>query len=173
MTLTDRIPGRRDRKKPRHRADDRIAELKAQHETEMEALREENVALLNMKAAADDHFMLMADLVTNLEDDVRRLREELAAEQGVRAVAEKDVETRGRWIADLEQQLADAKRRLEIGVLAEAAAARTQEIPVITRVLPLPESPLTAVDTAQLAALKARGDRAFGPVTNPGHVATT
>jgi hypothetical protein len=83
-------------------------------------------------------------------------------------------ERHGEIVRGLEDQIAELERRLDIRTFAEAAAARTQEIPVITRILPLPESPLTAVDTAQLAALKARGDGGvFGPVTNPGHVTTT
>jgi chromosome segregation ATPase len=158
-------------------AEDKATSLTAaldQALAELTDLREENAALRNLKAGADDTFVIQLQVIDDLEGDVRRHREELAAEQGARAVAEKDVETRGRWIEDLEGKVADLERRLDIRALAEAAAARTQEIPVITRVLPLPESPLTAVDTAQLAALKARGDGGvFGPVTNPGHVATT
>lgn len=150
MTLTNFIPGRRDRKKPRHRADDRIAELKARHAAEVEALREENVALLNMKAAADDHFMLMADLITDLEDDVRRLRAELADEQGARAVAERDVEARDRWIRDLENQVTDAERRLDVRKLAETAVARTQEIPIVTRVMPLQQAPFATTNPGRL-----------------------
>ncbi|WP_045562334.1 hypothetical protein [Streptomyces sp. FxanaA7] len=48
-----------------HRADDRIAELKAEHATEMAALRDENVRHLNRQAGSDDFFaVLMHDVVT-------------------------------------------------------------------------------------------------------------
>jgi chromosome segregation ATPase len=126
-------------------AEDKATSLTAaldQAMAELTDLREENAALRNLKAGADDTFVIQLQVIDDLEGDVRRLREDLAAEQGARAVAAKDVETRGRWVADLEQQLADAIRRLEIGALAESAAARTQEVPVITRVLPLHQSPL-------------------------------
>jgi chromosome segregation ATPase len=126
-------------------AEDKATSLTAaldQAMAELTDLREENAALRNLKAGADDTFVIQLQVIDDLEGDVRRLREELAAEQGARAVAAKDVETRGRWVADLEQQLADAIRRLEIGALTESAAARTQEVPVITRVLPLHQSPL-------------------------------
>jgi hypothetical protein len=97
---------------------------------EVEELRAENVALLTRQAAADEHFMVLDQLITGLEGDKRELQALLAAEQGARAVAEMDVETRGRWIADLESQVADLQRRLDIRGLAEAAAARTQELDV-------------------------------------------
>ena len=124
-----------------HRADDRIAELEARHAAEVAALkagyeqqlgelREENVALHNRLAGADDFFMIQDQYLTGLEGDVRQLTAQLAEEQGARAVAEADAETRSRWIGDLERQLAEVKRRLEIRVLAEQAVAQTQELDV-------------------------------------------
>jgi chromosome segregation ATPase len=135
------------------RAEDKATSLTAaldQAMAELADLREENASLRNLKAGADDTFVIQLQVIDDLEGGVRRLREELAAEQGARAVAEKDAETRGRWVADLEQQLADAKRRLEIGALAEAAAARTQEIPVITPVVPLHQAPFATTNPAHV-----------------------
>ncbi|MFE2832254.1 hypothetical protein ACFXI6_14570 [Streptomyces mirabilis] len=125
-------------------AEDKATSLTAaldQATAELTDLREENRVLRNLKAGADDTFVIQAQVIDDLEAGGRRLREQLAAEQGARAVAEKDAETRGRWVADLETKVADLERRLDIRNLAEAAAARTQEIPVITRVLPLHEAP--------------------------------
>lgn len=49
-------------------------------------------------------------------------------------------------VRGLERQIADLERRLQIGVLAESAAAKTQEIPIVqapqSGVVPLHESPL-------------------------------
>lgn len=124
MTLNDLLPMRRQLK-PRkaNRAETKLARLEAH----LAAVQEDNARLLNFKAAADDYFMVQAQFTADLEDDVRRLTEQLAAEQGARAVAEADVEARDRWIKDMERELADARRRIDIGVLAEAAAAQTQE----------------------------------------------
>lgn len=148
MTLTIPFTGRRERPRKANRAEVKLARTR-EH---LAAVQEDNGRLLNMKAAADDHFMLMAQYVTDLEDDVRRLKAQVAEEQGARAVAEKDAETRGRWVADLERQLADAKRRLDIRSLAESAAAKTQEIPVVTRVLPLSQAPFASVDPTHVPA---------------------
>jgi hypothetical protein len=68
------------------RADDRIAELKAEHSTEMAALRDENVRHLNRQAADDDFFaILMHDVVsTNAaweqEKQMRGVAEEAASQ---------------------------------------------------------------------------------------------
>ncbi|MFD8008140.1 hypothetical protein [Streptomyces mirabilis] len=135
------------------RVEDKATSLTAaldQAMAELTDLHAENAALRNLKAAADDTFVIQVQLIDDLEGDVRRLRAELAAEQGARAVAEKDAETRGRWVDDLDKQLKDAKRRLEIGALAEAAAAKTQEIPVITRVLPLHEAPFATTNPGRV-----------------------
>jgi hypothetical protein len=50
-------------------------------------------------------------------------------------------ERHGEVVRGLEAQIADLERRLEIRAFAEAAAAKTQPIPVITRVMPLHEAP--------------------------------
>ncbi|AVH59922.1 MULTISPECIES: hypothetical protein [Streptomyces] len=149
MTFTDLIPGRRDRKKPRHRADDRIAELTADYEQQLAELRDENVRLHHFKAEADDFFMIQAAYVTGLEDDKRELQQRLADEQGARAVADADVEARDRWVRDLEIKVADLERRLDVRKLAESAVAITQPIPVITPV-PLHQAPFATTNPGRV-----------------------
>jgi hypothetical protein len=128
VSLIDHIPGLKGTGS--HRAADRIAELEAL----VADLREENVALLNRQAAADDFFMIQDQYATDLEA-------ELAQEKRAHAATQADLQTRNRWVADLEGRLADAERRLDIRKLAETAAERTQEMPVITPVVPLHQSP--------------------------------
>lgn len=142
------IPGRR--KKPRHSADARIAELQAEHAAVMATLRKENVKLLRSLAAADEFFIEQDRRVTALERD-------LAAEQQARAVAEADVETRDRWIVDLKREAADLQRRLDIACQATAAADQTQEIDpeVVARIcgrpVPLFEAPFATVDPGRVS----------------------
>lgn len=128
MSLIDHIPGLKGTGS--HRAHDRIAEL----EQLVEQLREENVVLLNRQAAADDFFMIQDEYTTSVE-------QELAQEKRAHAATRADLDVRNRWVADLEGRLADAERRLDIRKLAETAAERTQEMPVITPVVPLHQSP--------------------------------
>ncbi|MEW2463082.1 hypothetical protein AB0872_20560 [Microbacterium sp. NPDC047426] len=139
MSIVDRIPGLKGTGS--HRAHDRIAELERQlkeqaegYEARLAELREENVVLLNRQAAADDFFMIQDQYATDLEA-------ELAQEKRAHAATRADLQTRNRWVADLEGRLADAERRLDISKLAETAAERTQEMPVITPVVPLHQSP--------------------------------
>jgi chromosome segregation ATPase len=134
-------------------AEDRSTSLTAaldQALAELTDLRAENGTLRNLKAGADDAFAIQDQLITDLEDDVRRLRAELADEQGARAVAERDVEARDRWIRDLENQVTDAERRLDVRKLAETAVARTQEIPIVTRVMPLHQAPFATTNPGRL-----------------------
>ncbi|GAP46936.1 hypothetical protein [Streptomyces azureus] len=128
MSLIDHIPGLKGTGS--HRAADRIAEL----EGLVGQLREENVKLLTRQAAADDFFMIQDQYATDLEA-------ELAQEKRAHAATKADLEVRTRWVADLEGRLADAERRLDIRRLAETAAERTQEMPGITPVVPLHQSP--------------------------------
>jgi hypothetical protein len=53
-------------------------------------------------------------------------------------------ERHGEVVRGLEDQIADLERRLQIRTFAEAAAAQTQPIPVISRVMPLHEAPFAA-----------------------------
>ncbi|MFJ8594812.1 hypothetical protein [Streptomyces sp. NPDC093598] len=128
MSIVDRIPGLKGTGS--HRAHDRIAEL----EELVGQLREENVVLLNRQAAADDFFVIQDQYATDLEA-------ELAQEKRAHAATRADLDVRNRWVADLEGRLADAERRLDIRKLAETAAERTQEMPAITPVVPLHQSP--------------------------------
>jgi hypothetical protein len=128
VSLIDHIPGLKGTGS--HRAADRIAEL----ETLVDQLREENVVLLNRQAAADDFFMIQDQYATDLEA-------ELAQEKRAHAATLADLQTRNRWVTDLEGRLADAERRLDIRRLAETAAERTQEMPAITPVVPLHQAP--------------------------------
>ncbi|MET9521462.1 hypothetical protein [Streptomyces coeruleorubidus] len=128
MSLIDHIPGLKGAGS--HRAADRIAEL----ERLVDQLRDENVKLLNRQAAADDFFMIQDQYATDLEA-------ELAQEKRAHAATRADLEVHNRWVADLEGRLADAERRLDISKLAETAVERTQEMPAITPVVPLHQSP--------------------------------
>lgn len=136
MSLIDHIPGLKGTGS--RRADDRIAELKEL----VDQLREENVALLNRQATADDFFMIQDQYATDLEA-------ELAEEKRAHANTRADLQARNRWVADLEGRLADAERRLDIRKLAEAAAEKTQPIPVVTPVVPLHQSPQAVTDPAR------------------------
>jgi hypothetical protein len=162
MTLNDLIPGRREKQPKKHRADDRIAALTADYERQLAGLRDENVRLHHFKAAADDHFMVMDQLVTDLGADVRRLTAQVTAEQGARAVAEADAAARDRWVRDLENQLADAERRLDIRRFAESVVTQTQPIPVITErfdsgpVVRLGASPQAVTDPGRVPPTWAR-----------------
>jgi hypothetical protein len=51
-------------------------------------------------------------------------------------------ERHGEVVRGLEQQIAELERRLDVGVKAESVVTRTQEIPVITPVVPLHQSPM-------------------------------
>jgi chromosome segregation ATPase len=138
VSLIDHIPGLKGTGS--HRAADRIAEL----EELVGQLREENVKLHNRQAAADDFFMIQDQYATDLEA-------ELAQEKRTHAATRTDLQARNRWVRDLEGRLADAERRLDIRKLAETAAERTQEMPVITPVVPLHQSPQAVTDPGQVA----------------------
>lgn len=61
-------------------------------------------------------------------------------------------ERHGEIVRGLEAQLADLERRLDVRVLAESVVTRTQEIPVITPVMPLHQSPLAVTDPGRHTA---------------------
>jgi hypothetical protein len=148
VTLTDLIPGLRDKQPkgdPKHRVDDYIAALKADHEQQMEGLREENRALHNAKAGTDDHFMVMDQLVTNLEADNRALTEQAAIDQRHLAQQQGVIRT-------LREDLDEALGRRKDKKRVETAATKTQPIPVVP--VPLHQSPMAAT-------------------TNPAHVRHT
>lgn len=159
MSLTIPFTGRREKskeKRRKHRADDRIAELKAAHAAELARLRgekadlrDENVRLLNRQAAADDHFAILWNdvLVTNqalvVKERLRQEAEVAAAQMRVEydeAIGRID-ERHGETVRELEAQIAELQHRLSRDVLAESVVTQTQEIPVITPVLPLHQAP--------------------------------
>jgi hypothetical protein len=117
MSLTIPFVSRRDRTRPKHRADDRIRDLEARHATEMAKLREENVALLNRQAAADDFFMLQDNYLTGLEA-------ELAAERQARAEAEGAVSQLEVDCAGLRDEVLMYRARFGAQLAAEANANR-------------------------------------------------
>jgi hypothetical protein len=59
-------------------------------------------------------------------------------------------ERHGEIVRGLEDQIADLERRLQIRTFAEAAAAQTQPIQVITRVLPLHEAPFATANPGRV-----------------------
>lgn len=152
MTLTEFIPGLRDKQPkgdPKHRVDDYIAALKADHEQQLAELREENRALLNAKAGADDFFAIQDDNLKAQDTEIQRLRDRLDESETGRTAAVLTAEAHAVWIGDLERQIAELQERLNTGALAESVVTQTQPIPVVP--VPLHQSPQAAV-------------------TNPGHV---
>lgn len=147
MTLAIPFTSRREKTKRRkHRADDRITELKDQHaaelarlRAEMGLLREENIRLLNQQARADDYFAILWNdvLVTNkalvVKEGLRQEAEVAAAQMRMQrdehaeAIARID-ERHGETVRELEAQIAELKRRLDVGVLAESVVTTTQEL---------------------------------------------
>jgi hypothetical protein len=59
-------------------------------------------------------------------------------------------ERHGETVRGLEDQIADLERRLDIRTLAEAAAAQTQPITVITPVLPLYAAPFATTNPGRV-----------------------
>ncbi|MFE0845332.1 hypothetical protein [Streptomyces rochei] len=61
-------------------------------------------------------------------------------------------------VEGLERQIADLERRLQVGVLAESAAAKTQELPVdeirrhCAKPVPLHQAPFATTDPAHVPA---------------------
>jgi hypothetical protein len=122
------------------RADDRIAEL-----------RDDVARLLNFKAASDDYFAIL------MHDRNEVYAAWQFAEHGKQA-AEAIVIDQQAQIRDLKRQLGEAKRRLEVGVLAEAAAAQTQELDVRALQEKFADGPVVALNQTPMAR------------RSPGHV---
>lgn len=134
MTLTELIPALKGN--GGRRAVDKVTELRA-----------ENRKLLTRQLAADDFFAL-------LTQDRRDVYEAWQFAEHGRQAAEAIVIDQERQIRDLKRQITELERRLQVGVLAEAAATKTQEIDV------------SAVRTLW----DARDAGLLGPVTDPGQV---
>lgn len=110
MSLTDLLPGRREKPRRKHRADDRIAEL-----------REENAKLMDRQAAADDYFALLMQDVTETNTALKEEKERRENAEKALAQAEDTIRLRDRQIDDL-------KRKVDVGVKAEHVIAKTQEL---------------------------------------------
>jgi hypothetical protein len=67
-------------------------------------------------------------------------------------------EQHGQIVRQLENQLADAERRLDVRKWAEAAAAKTQEIPIVTAVMPLHRAPFASTDPGRSRPSWAKDD---------------
>lgn len=179
MSLTIPFTSRREKRR-KHRADDRIAELKVKHAAELARLRDEmvllrddNTRLLNRQAAADDYFAILWNdvLVSNqalvYKEELRQEAEVAASQMRMQrdehaATIQRIDELHAQTVEALEAQLTEANRRLGIACQANAAADQTQEIDVsalraATQVIPLHQ--------AGAAGL-------LGPVTDPGQHAT-
>jgi chromosome segregation ATPase len=132
------IIGRREKTKRKHRAVDCV-----------EALRAENAKLLDWQQAADEFFLNQDAYTTELETKVGQLEQQLDDERTARTLIEKDRDALERHIRSLEGQLADAERRLDVRTWAEAAVAKTQEMPAIT-VMPLHRAPFATTDPGRI-----------------------
>ncbi|MFR9796576.1 hypothetical protein ACL02U_11830 [Streptomyces sp. MS06] len=89
---------------------------------------------------------------------IKGLQQQLADQAADHAATVSRIDARhAATVRELERQVAELQRRLRVGALAEAAAARTQELPIV-RVMPLPQA-------AAAGLLK--------PVTDPGHTGGT
>lgn len=95
-----------------HRADDKIAEL-----------RDDVLRLLNWQTAAQDYFAI-------LQNDRADVYAAWQYAEDKAARAEDIVVWQDAQLRDLEQQVVDLKRRLQVQCLAESAATTTQEIDV-------------------------------------------
>ena len=138
MSLT-LIPSRKERPARKHRAKDRLA-VREQELDELQRRLDDADALIMRQAAR------LGDLETGNEQLQGRLQETQDALINVG----KDRDALERYVRDLEKQLADAERRLNIRTWAEAAAAKTQEMPVVIEVVPLHRAPFATVDPGRI-----------------------
>lgn len=122
---------------------------------EVERLKQEAREHFAWRMAADDYFQRLRDDRADVYACWRK------AEKG-RQTAEEIVVDQESQIRDLKRQLAEAKRRLDVGVLAEAAAAKMQEIDVSG----LRDNYSDGVRTLMQA-------HCIGPVLDPGHHITS
>ena len=148
MSLT-LVHSRRERPVRKHRALDRIAVLEQE-------LRELRAKL----AGADDFFMIQEQYVRDLETENRELKEQLAGKQDALTAIGKDRDALERIVRDLEGQLADAERRLDIRTWAEAAAAKTQELSII-QVVPLHDAPFATTSPGRVRPSWAKDEEAI------------
>ncbi|MET9190727.1 hypothetical protein ABZX63_36495 [Streptomyces tendae] len=96
---------------------------------------------------------------------IRGLRLQLADQEAEHAEIIARIDERHAEIVEgLEQQIADLERRLAVGVLAESAAARTQELSIAeirrhcVKPVPLHQAPFATTDPGRVPPTWARGD---------------
>ncbi|MEU3826510.1 hypothetical protein AB0F36_14495 [Streptomyces sp. NPDC029080] len=146
MSLT--LPGRRERPARKHRAIDRLA-----------AAEQELAELRSQLADADALIMRQAIRCGELETGNGELAERLQTTQDALINVGRDRDALERHLGELEKQIADRDRRLDVQALAEAAATETQPIPVITPV-PLHRAPFATVDPGRVHPAWAKDDPA-------------
>lgn len=132
LTLT-----RKERPARKHRAIDRLAQ------------REQELAELRQRLDDADALILrQAIRLGELETNNEQLANRLQQTQDALINIGKDRDALERYARDLENQVTDRDRRLEVRNWAEAVVTETQPVPVITRVVPLHEAPFATVDPA-------------------------
>ena len=134
MSLT--LPGRRERPARKHRAIDRLA----QQERELAELQQR-------LDDADALILRQAVQLTDLQADNEQLTNRLQQTQDALINVGRDRDALERYTRELEGQVADRDRRLDIRAWAHAAIERTQEMAVITPV-PLHQAPFATADPA-------------------------
>lgn len=145
MSLTDYLPGRREQR--RHRIHDALRREKRANNELIEGIEAATKKILRLTAAYDQmngERNSLAEQLDTAQIDLGQSREALRQ-------AEETIRLR-------DQQIADLERRVEIGVKAEHVVTQTQEIPVITPVVALHESPLAVADPARIPPTWARDD---------------
>ena len=121
----------------KHRAIDRLAQ------------REQELAELRQRLAdADALIMRQAVRLGELEAGIELLAARLQHSQDALINVGRDRDALERYVHELEGQVADRDRRLDVRTWAHAAVAKTQEMPAITRVIPLHEAPFATADPA-------------------------
>ncbi|MFD4596801.1 hypothetical protein ACFWPQ_02085 [Streptomyces sp. NPDC058464] len=150
MSLTIPFTGRRDRRK--HRAVDKVAELRA-----------ENIQLLTRQAAADDFFAILLD-------DVTTTNAAWGQEKQRRAAAEAEVDRLQQELAARDDEIEQLTRELAPHRAAKANANRVT-VPPWSRPVDSPEDQATApIDVRPLWAARDAG--LLGPVLDPGYATT-
>ncbi|MEU9444606.1 hypothetical protein AB0D42_27745 [Streptomyces sp. NPDC048304] len=143
LTLT-----RTNRTARKHRAIDRLA------------LREQELAELQRRLNdADALIERQAIRLCELESDKTELAGRLQQTQDALINIGKDRDALERYVRDLENQLADAERRLDVRTWAEAAAAKTVEMPIV-EVVPLHAAPFATTNPGRVRPAWAKDEEA-------------
>jgi chromosome segregation ATPase len=128
---------RKDRPVRKHRAIDRLAQ------------REQELAELQQRLDDADALILrQAIRLGELEAENDQAAARLQRTEDALINVGKDRDALERYVRDLENQVTDRDRRLELRTWADAVATKTQEMPVITRVMPRHKAPFATADPA-------------------------